>query len=64
MGVAKAKGLKLAIFGNDGEKDALEAIEAGDLSGAQYTDVFQQGRPLAKGTSFAWLRDVGGELMP
>jgi ribose transport system substrate-binding protein len=44
MDVAKAKGLKLVIFGNDGEKDALEAIEAGDLSGTQYTDVFQQGR--------------------
>ena len=44
MDVAKSKGLKLVIFGNDGEKDALEAIEAGDLSGTQYTDVFQQGR--------------------
>jgi ribose transport system substrate-binding protein len=42
--VAKAKGLKLVIFGNDGEKDALEAIEAGTLAGTQYTDVFQQGR--------------------
>jgi ribose transport system substrate-binding protein len=44
MDVAKSKGLKLVIFGNDGEKDALEAIEAGDLSGTQYPDVFQQGR--------------------
>src|SRR5665213_782754 len=44
MDVAKSKGLKLVIFGNDGEKDALEAIEAGDLAGTQYTDVFQQGR--------------------
>jgi ABC-type sugar transport system substrate-binding protein len=44
MDVAKAKGLKLVIFGNDGEKDALEAIEAGTLSGTQYTDVYQQGR--------------------
>jgi ribose transport system substrate-binding protein len=44
MDVAKSKGLKLVIFGNDGEKDALEAIESGDLSGTQYTDVFQQGR--------------------
>ena len=46
MDVAKAKGLlpKLVIFGNDGEKDALEAIEAGDLAGTQYTDVYQQGR--------------------
>jgi ribose transport system substrate-binding protein len=44
MDVAKSKGRKLVIFGNDGEKDALEAVEAGDLSGTQYTDVFQQGR--------------------
>lgn len=44
MDVAKSKGLKLVIFGNDGEKDALEAIAAGDLAGTQYTDVFQQGR--------------------
>lgn len=44
MDVAKAKGVKLVIFGNDGEKDALEAIEAGTLSGTQYTDVYQQGR--------------------
>jgi ABC-type sugar transport system substrate-binding protein len=44
--VAKAKGLtgKLVIFGNDGEKDALESIEKGELTGTQYTDVFQQGR--------------------
>ncbi|MDR3376206.1 MAG: sugar ABC transporter substrate-binding protein [Ancalomicrobiaceae bacterium] len=44
--VAKAKGLtgKLVIFGNDGEKDALESIEAGELTGTQYTDVYQQGR--------------------
>ena len=44
MDVAKEKGLKLVIFGNDGEKDALAAIEAGDMTGTQYTDVFQQGR--------------------
>jgi ribose transport system substrate-binding protein len=44
MDVAKDKGLKLVIFGNDGEKAALEAIEAGDMTGTQYTDVFQQGR--------------------
>lgn len=44
MDVAKEKGIKLVIFGNDGEKDALEAIEKGDLTGTQYTDVFQQGR--------------------
>jgi ABC-type sugar transport system substrate-binding protein len=44
--VAKAKGLlgKLVIFGNDGEKDALDSIEKGELTGTQYTDVFQQGR--------------------
>ncbi|THD47924.1 MAG: sugar ABC transporter substrate-binding protein [Bradyrhizobium sp.] len=44
--VAKEKGLigKLIIFGNDGEKDALASIEAGELTGTQYTDVFQQGR--------------------
>jgi len=44
--VAKEKGLldKMVIFGNDGEKDALASIEAGELSGTQYTDVFQQGR--------------------
>lgn len=44
--VAKAKGLigKMVIFGNDGEKDALESIEKGELSGTQYTDVYQQGR--------------------
>ncbi|HTT12177.1 MAG TPA: sugar ABC transporter substrate-binding protein [Burkholderiaceae bacterium] len=44
--VAKEKGLlgKLVIFGNDGEKDALESIETGELTGTQYTDVFQQGR--------------------
>lgn len=44
--VAKSKGLigKMVIFGNDGEKDALESIEKGELTGTQYTDVFQQGR--------------------
>ena len=44
--VAKEKGLigKLVIYGNDGEKDALASIEAGELTGTQYTDVFQQGR--------------------
>jgi ABC-type sugar transport system substrate-binding protein len=44
MDVAKDKGLKLVIFGNNGEKAALAAIEAGDMTGTQYTDVFQQGR--------------------
>lgn len=44
--VAKEKGIldKMTIFGNDGEKDALESIENGELTGTQYTDVFQQGR--------------------
>jgi ribose transport system substrate-binding protein len=44
--VARQKGLlgKLIIFGNDGEKDALESIEKGELTGTQYTDVYQQGR--------------------
>ena len=44
--VAKAKGLldNIVIFGNDGEQDALESIERGELSGTQYTDVYQQGR--------------------
>jgi ribose transport system substrate-binding protein len=44
--VAKQKGIlgKMVIFGNDGEKDALESIEKGELTGTQYTDVYQQGR--------------------
>ena len=44
--VAKQKGIlnQLTIFGNDGEKDALASIESGELSGTQYTDVYQQGR--------------------
>jgi ABC-type sugar transport system substrate-binding protein len=44
--VAKQKGLigKMVIFGNDGEVAALESIEAGELTGTQYTDVYQQGR--------------------
>jgi ribose transport system substrate-binding protein len=44
--VAKEKGRlgKMVIFGNDGEKDALESIEKGELTGTQYTDVYQQGR--------------------
>jgi ABC-type sugar transport system substrate-binding protein len=50
--VAKEKGLigKLVIFGNDGEVAALESIEAGELTGTQYTDVYQQGR-LAAGAA-------------
>jgi ribose transport system substrate-binding protein len=35
---------KVVVFGNDGEKAAVESIEAGELTGTQYTDVFQQGR--------------------
>lgn len=44
--VAKEKGLlgQMSIFGNDGETAALESIEAGELTGTQYTDVYQQGR--------------------
>lgn len=44
--VAKQKGIldQMTIFGNDGEKDALESIENGELTGTQYTDVYQQGR--------------------
>ncbi len=44
--VAKEKGTigDMVIFGNDGEVAALESIEAGELTGTQYTDVYQQGR--------------------
>jgi ABC-type sugar transport system substrate-binding protein len=44
--VAKANGTldRMVIFGNDGEVAALESIEAGELTGTQYTDVYQQGR--------------------
>ena len=44
--VAKERGLlgKIVIFGNDGETGALESIAAGELTGTQYTDVYQQGR--------------------
>ena len=44
--VLKQQGLlgKVVVFGNDGEKDALESIAAGELTGTQYTDVYQQGR--------------------
>lgn len=44
--VAKANDTlaNMIIFGNDGEVAALESIEAGELTGTQYTDVFQQGR--------------------
>ena len=57
--VAKEKGLlgKLVVFGNDGEIAALESIEAGELTGTQYTDVFQQGRLAA---SVATVLATGG----
>lgn len=44
--VAKEQGIldQLVVFGNDGETAAIESIEAGELTGTQYTDVFQQGR--------------------
>lgn len=44
--VIKEKGMlgKVFVFGNDGETGALESIEAGELTGTQYTDVYQQGR--------------------
>lgn len=44
--VAKSNGNleDYVIFGNDGELAALESIEAGELTGTQYTDVYQQGR--------------------
>ena len=43
--VAREKGLlgKIVIFGNDGETGALE-LAAGELTGTQYTDVYQQCR--------------------
>ena len=57
--VAKEKGLigKLVIFGNDGETDALESIAAGELTGTQYTDVYQQGR-LAAGAATVLARGM------
>ncbi|MBX3062701.1 MAG: sugar ABC transporter substrate-binding protein [Anaerolineae bacterium] len=44
--VAKSNNMldKMVIFGNDGEVAAIESIEAGELTGTQYTDVYQQGR--------------------
>lgn len=72
--VAKQKGIidKLTIFGNDGEKDALASIEAGELAGTQYTDVYQQGRFAAAAatviaTGIVSARDFGEQghlLMP
>ncbi len=72
--VAKQKGIldKITVYGNDGEKDALQSIENGELTGTQYTDVYQQGRyaaaaatVLASGGVSA--RDIGRQgalLMP
>jgi len=72
--VAKQKGIldQVTIFGNDGEKDALASIEAGELSGTQYTDVYQQGRFAAAAatviaTGMVSARDFGDQghlLMP
>ncbi len=72
--VAKQRGIldQLTIFGNDGEKDALASIEAGELAGTQYTDVFQQGRFAAAAatviaTGLVSARDFGAQghlLMP
>ncbi|MEO9821248.1 MAG: sugar ABC transporter substrate-binding protein [Paracoccaceae bacterium] len=72
--VAKQKGslAKMTIFGNDGEKDALASIEAGELTGTQFTDVYQQGRYAASvatviATGAVSARDFGAQghlLMP
>ena len=65
--VAKEKGLigKLVIFGNDGEVAALESIEAGELTGTQYTDVYQQGRLAAARCHGAGdRRSAGDSLRP
>ena len=65
--VAKEKGLlgKIVIFGNDGETGALESIEAGELTGTQYTDVYQQGRlAAAAATVLATRRRTGHGLRP
>ena len=57
--VLKARGLigKVFVFGDDGEKDALDSIAAGELTGTQYTDVHQQGRLAA---SIAVAKAIGG----
>ncbi|WP_119310043.1 sugar ABC transporter substrate-binding protein [Cohaesibacter haloalkalitolerans] len=51
--VCKQKGIldKMVIFGNDGETAALESIERGELTGTQFTDVYQQGRFAAAAAS-------------
>ena len=68
----KVKGLlgKVVVFGDDGERDALSSIEAGELTGTQYTDVYQQGRfaaslAIAAATSGATAQSIQGHvLMP
>ena len=70
--VLKARGLlgKVFVFGDDGQRDALDSIAAGELTGTQYTDVYQQGRfaasiAMAAATSGATARDFHGRvLMP
>jgi ABC-type sugar transport system substrate-binding protein len=72
--VLKAAGQigKVIVFGNDGEKDALESIAAGELTGTQYTDVYQQGRFAASiatalatgGVSAQAFQNQGHLLMP
>jgi ABC-type sugar transport system substrate-binding protein len=72
--VAKSKGMlhKLSIFGNDGEKAALQSIAAGELTGTAYTDVWQQGRLAAAaaivlttgGVSPSDFKQKGNLLMP
>ncbi|MEM5528882.1 sugar ABC transporter substrate-binding protein [Gammaproteobacteria bacterium AS21] len=61
--VAKTKGLldKIVIFGNDGERDALESIERGELAGTQYTDVYQQGRYAASVATVLATGDVDAD---
>jgi ABC-type sugar transport system substrate-binding protein len=62
----------VVVFGNDGEVAALESIEAGELTGTQYTDVFQQGRFAASvavalasgGVSAESFQQQGHILMP
>jgi ribose transport system substrate-binding protein len=68
--VLKARNMlgKVVVFGDDGEKDALRSIEAGELTGTQYTDVYQQGRfaaslAMAAATSGATLQDFQGHLL-
>jgi ABC-type sugar transport system substrate-binding protein len=59
--VAKEKGLKLVIFGNDGEIAALESIAAGEMTGTQFTDVYQQGRLAASAATVIATGGVSAE---